>query len=67
MITKVSHTSLFVSDHNKVYDFYVTILGFIVNTDVSMENGFRWLTVTPPEQPDLEIALVSPFDGNDEV
>ncbi len=63
MITKVSHTSLFVSDQNKAYDFYVTILGFIVHTDVTMENGFRWLTVTPPEQPDLEIALVSPFDG----
>ena len=23
-----------------------------------MENGYRWLTVTPPDQPDLEIVLM---------
>ncbi len=63
MITKVSHTSLFVSDQGKAYDFYATTLSFKVHTDVTMENGFRWLTVTPPDQPDLEIALISPFDG----
>ncbi|MBN9384853.1 MAG: VOC family protein [Chitinophagaceae bacterium] len=64
MITKVSHVSLFVTDQQKAYDFYVTTLGFKVNTDVTMENGFRWLTVTPPEQPDLEIAIITPLaDG----
>ena len=26
-----------------------------------MQNGFRWLTVTAPEQPDLEIAILSPL------
>jgi len=57
MITKLSHTSFFVSDQDKAYDFYVNKLGFKVNTDAMMENGFRWLTVTPPEQPDLEIVL----------
>jgi catechol 2,3-dioxygenase-like lactoylglutathione lyase family enzyme len=57
MVTRLSHTSLFVSDQDKAYDFYVNKLGFKVNTDATMENGFRWLTVTPPEQPDLEIVL----------
>jgi catechol 2,3-dioxygenase-like lactoylglutathione lyase family enzyme len=57
MITKLSHTSLFVSDQNKAYDFYVNKLGFKVNTDATMDNGFRWLTVNPPDQPDLEIVL----------
>ncbi len=57
MITKMSHTSLFVTDQEKAYDFYVNKLGFKVNTDATMENGFRWLTVNPPEQPDLEIVL----------
>lgn len=57
MITKVSHTSLFVNDQEKAYDFYVNKLGFKVHTDATMENGFRWLTVTPPEQPDLEVIL----------
>jgi catechol 2,3-dioxygenase-like lactoylglutathione lyase family enzyme len=58
MVTKLSHTSLFVSDQNKAYDFYVNKLGFKVNTDVKMDNGMRWLTLNPPEQPDLEIVLI---------
>jgi catechol 2,3-dioxygenase-like lactoylglutathione lyase family enzyme len=57
MITKLSHTSFFVLDQDKAYDFYVNKLGFSVHTDVKMDNGFRWLTVTAPEQPDLEIVL----------
>ena len=64
MITKLSHASLFVTDQRKAFDFYVTTLGFKVNTDVTMENGFRWLTLTPPDQPDLEIAILAPLhDG----
>lgn len=58
MITKFSHTTLFVKDQAKAYDFYVHTLGFKVNTDVPMENGYRWLTVSPPEQPDLQIVLM---------
>jgi catechol 2,3-dioxygenase-like lactoylglutathione lyase family enzyme len=67
MITKLSHTSFFVLDQDKAYDFYVNKLGFKVHTDVKMDNGFRWLTVTPPEQPDLEIVLFpSANNGFDE-
>jgi catechol 2,3-dioxygenase-like lactoylglutathione lyase family enzyme len=67
MITKLSHTSFFVSDQEKAYDFYVNKLGFKVNTDATMDNGFRWLTVTPPDQPDLEIILFpSQNNGFDE-
>jgi len=61
MITKMSHTSLFVSDQDKAFDFYVNKLGFKVHTDAKMENGFRWLTLNPPEQPDLEIAILQPL------
>ena len=61
MITKLSHASLFVTDQQKAFDFYVTTIGFKVNTDVTMENGFRWLTITPPDQPDLEIAILAPL------
>lgn len=63
MITKVSHVTFFVLDQDKAYDFYVNKLGFKVNTDAKMENGFRWLTLTPPDQPDLEIALLAPLSG----
>jgi len=58
MITKFSHTTLFVIDQKKAYDFYVNKLGFKVNTDALMGNGYRWLTVNPQEQPDLEIVLM---------
>ena len=43
MVTKLSHTSLFVNDQDKAYDFYVKKLGFNVHTDATMDNGFRWL------------------------
>lgn len=61
MVTKLSHATLYVSDQNKALDFYVKTLGFKVHTDATMENGFRWLAVTPPEQPDLQITLLSPL------
>jgi len=63
MITRISHTTLFVNDQEKAFDFYVNKLGFKVHTDAKMENGFRWLTVTSPEQPELEIALLNPLEG----
>lgn len=68
MITKLSHTSIFVSDQDKAYDFYVNKLGFKVNTDVMMENGFRWLTLNAPDQADLEIILfpINEKNGYDE-
>ena len=50
-------------DQEKAHQFYVGKLGFKVNTDATMENGFRWLTVSPPDQPDLEIALLAPLNG----
>lgn len=60
MITKVSHVTLYVLDQDKAYDVYVNKLGFKVNTDMKMDNGFRWLTVMPPDQPGLEIILAEP-------
>lgn len=60
MITKLSHATLYVLDQKKAYDVYVNKLGFKVHTDMTMENGFRWLTVSPPNQPNLEILLAEP-------
>ena len=57
MVTRLSHTSLFVNDQDKAYDFYVKKLGFNVHTDATMDNGFRWLTVTAPNAPGHEIVL----------
>lgn len=60
MITKLSHATILVRDQTKAYDVYVNKLGFKVNTDMTMDNGFRWLTVSPPSQPDIEIVLAEP-------
>ena len=53
MITKATHFSIFVLDQESAYDFYVNKLGFKVNTDAQMGPKGRWLTVNPPEQPDI--------------
>jgi catechol 2,3-dioxygenase-like lactoylglutathione lyase family enzyme len=63
MITKLNHVSIFVLDQDSAYDFYVNKLGFTVHTDASMGPGKRWLTVCPPEQPDLEITLMAIDEG----
>jgi catechol 2,3-dioxygenase-like lactoylglutathione lyase family enzyme len=57
MITKLSHATLYVTDQDQALDFYTKKLGFEVRTDVTME-GFRWLTVGPRGQRDLEIVLM---------
>ena len=63
MITKLNHVSVFVLNQDSAYEFYVNKLGFKVHTDAPMGPGMRWLTVCPPEQSDLEIALMSINEG----
>ena len=63
MITKMNHVSIFVLDQNSAYDFYVNKLSFRVHTDAPMGPGARWLTVCPPEQPDLEVSLMAISEG----
>src|SRR3954465_10172969 len=63
MIIKVTHMCVYVLDQNSAYDFYVNKLGFKVHTDAPMGKDIRWLTVTPPEQPDLEITLFPVTEG----
>lgn len=63
MITKMNHVSIFVLDQDSAFEFYVNKLGFKVHTDASMGPGMRWLTVCPPEQPELEISLMAIAEG----
>ena len=63
MISKISHVSIYVLDQDSAYDFYVNKLGFQVATDAPMGPGMRWLTVTTPEQPDIEITLMPIVSG----
>ena len=63
MITKVTHMCVYVLDQDSAFDFYVNKLGFKVHTDAPMGEGARWLTVTPPDQTDLEITLFPMKEG----
>jgi catechol 2,3-dioxygenase-like lactoylglutathione lyase family enzyme len=56
---KVSHLCLFVQDQDEALAFYRDKVGFEPREDVTMD-GFRWVTLTPPDQPDLEISLIDP-------
>ncbi|HVT11081.1 MAG TPA: VOC family protein [Fimbriimonadaceae bacterium] len=59
----MSHVPIFVLDQDSAFDFYVGKLGFSVKTDAKMGENFRWLTVCPPGQPDLEISLMAIAPG----
>jgi catechol 2,3-dioxygenase-like lactoylglutathione lyase family enzyme len=63
MITKLTHMCIYVLNQDSAYDFYVNKLGFKVHTDAPMGPGARWLTVCPPEQPELEITLFLVTEG----
>jgi predicted enzyme related to lactoylglutathione lyase len=53
----MSHTTVYVLDQDRAKAFYTEKLGFEVREDAQM-GDFRWLTVSPKGQPDLEIVLM---------
>ena len=63
MISKMSHAGVFVLDQDSAKDFYINKLGFKLVTDAAFGEGNRWLTVSPPGQPDLEITLMPVAEG----
>ena len=52
----LANTFVAVDDPEAALRFYRDALGFEVRTDVS-HGDYRWLTLTTPRQPDLEIVL----------
>lgn len=60
MITNVSLLNVFCLDQDAARDFYVDRLGFEVRTDITVGDGFRWVTVGHPSQPELDVALMVP-------
>jgi catechol 2,3-dioxygenase-like lactoylglutathione lyase family enzyme len=58
MITKQSHSTVYVLDQDRAKDFYVNKLGFECRDDARM-GPFRWLTVGPKTQPDVRIILMA--------
>jgi catechol 2,3-dioxygenase-like lactoylglutathione lyase family enzyme len=72
MIKGISHACFYVLDQDSAKEFYTTKLGFEVRNDITMGaefegagGGFRWLTVSPPDQPEMEIILADCGMGHD--
>ena len=60
MITNINLVTVYCLDQDKARDFYVDVLGFEARTDITMGEGFRWVTVSHPAQPQLEVTLMTP-------
>jgi catechol 2,3-dioxygenase-like lactoylglutathione lyase family enzyme len=58
---KITTAQLWVHDQDDALAFYTQRVGMEVRTDVTVEElgNFRWLTVGPPGQPDVAIALMA--------
>jgi catechol 2,3-dioxygenase-like lactoylglutathione lyase family enzyme len=59
VISRLSHATVWVLDQEEARRFYTEKLGFEVRIDQTMEGGFRWLTVGPKDQPDLQLVLMA--------
>jgi catechol 2,3-dioxygenase-like lactoylglutathione lyase family enzyme len=55
----VNHCFLLVHDQDAALAFYTDALGLELRNDVLFD-GMRWLTVSSPSQPGLEIGLLTP-------
>ena len=60
MITNISLVPVYCLDQDTARDFYVHTLGFEPVTDITMGEGYRWVTVRHPSQPELQATLMTP-------
>lgn len=66
MITNVSLITVWVTDQDEAKAFYVDKLGFVEAVDITMGDGYRWLTVAHPDHRELELTLMRPGPPLDE-
>ena len=57
MIDRLSHATVYVLDQERAKTFYTEKLGLELREDTTLGN-FRWITVGPRGQPDLELVLM---------
>ena len=60
MLTRLTHVTLPVHDLDEAKEWYTDRLGMVVRDDAEFGEGFRWLTVSPPEQEEVRIVLQEP-------
>jgi uncharacterized glyoxalase superfamily protein PhnB len=61
MSVTIATTQLWVHDQDAALDFWTTKVGFEVRADVTVPEmgNFRWLTIGPPGQTDIDIVLMA--------
>jgi len=59
-VLRISTVNLWVHDQDVALDFWTTGVGFELRSDATFPElgSFRWLTVGPPGQPDVELVLM---------
>ncbi len=62
MTVSLSHVHVLVDDPDAALAFYRDTLGLELRNEVA-NDGFRWLTLTTPSQPEIEIVLSQPQAG----
>lgn len=60
MLTRLTHVTLPVHDLDDARDWYTETLDMVVRDDAEFDEGFRWLTISPPDQDDVRIVLQEP-------
>ena len=55
---KIGHVTLLVKDFDEALTFYVEKMGFQKCRDDKFAEDMRWVTVSPKDQPDLELTFV---------
>lgn len=67
MINRIAHVPLLVRNQDEALKWYTEKLDFAVRSNDPFPGGdeFRWVTVGPKDQPDIEIVLQPPEWGAD--
>ncbi|MFC9993518.1 VOC family protein [Nocardia sp. NPDC127526] len=60
MITGINTAVAWVLEQDAAKKFFTDTLGLDVRTDVEMAPGLRWLTVGAPDQPEVQLTLMTP-------
>jgi predicted enzyme related to lactoylglutathione lyase len=58
---RIGSAQLWVHDQDEALEFYTKQVGMEVRSDVTVPElgNFRWLTVSPPSQPDIAVVLMA--------
>jgi predicted enzyme related to lactoylglutathione lyase len=58
---RIANCQLWVNDQDEALAFYTEKLGMVTRADVTLPElgNFRWLTVSPADQPDVAIVLMA--------